>query len=102
MQTPRAALALSLSALLLAAATRSPKLPDAVSQATKARAATSTPRVNPAVSKLLRSLSLHDRIAQLIVMPCYGEAINARSPQYEQYRHYVHDLHVGGLIVLGH
>ncbi|MBV8820638.1 MAG: glycoside hydrolase family 3 C-terminal domain-containing protein, partial [Acidobacteriaceae bacterium] len=50
----------------------------------------------------LRSLNLHDRIAQLIVMPCYGEAINVRSKQFRNYQHLIRDVHVGGMIVLGH
>src|ERR1051326_74563 len=50
----------------------------------------------------MRSMSLRDKVAQLIIMPCYGEAINTRSAQYRQYVHLVRDLKVGGLIVLGH
>jgi beta-N-acetylhexosaminidase len=50
----------------------------------------------------LRSLSLRDRVAQLVIVPCYGEAVNTRSRVYRKYVHEVRDLHVGGLIVLGH
>ena len=50
----------------------------------------------------MRGLSLHDKVAQLVVMPCYGEAINVRSKTFREYRRLVRDVHIGGLIVLGH
>lgn len=50
----------------------------------------------------LKSLDLHDEVAQLIVMPCYGDAINVRSKTFRQYQRLIRDVHVGGLIVLGH
>ena len=51
------------------------------------------------VQQWLRSLTLHDRIAQLISMACYGEAPATRSSEYQRFRHWVQDLHIGGLIV---
>lgn len=63
---------------------------------------TSSPKANSQAQKWLKSLDLHDEIAQLIVMPCYGEAINVRSKQFRQYEKLVRDVHVGGMIVLGH
>ena len=36
------------------------------------------------------------------MVPCYGESIHTRSHTYRQYHHLVHDVHVGGLIVIGH
>lgn len=59
-------------------------------------------KVNPIVQKWMRSMTLRDKVAQLVMMPCYGEAINTRSAQYRHYVHLVHDLKIGGLIVLGH
>jgi len=56
----------------------------------------------PAVQKWMRSMSLRDKVAQLVMMPCYGESINTRSHQFRQYTHLVRDLKIGGLIVLGH
>ncbi len=47
-------------------------------------------------------MSLRDKVAQLVVMPCYGEPINTRSPQYRKYMHWIRDLKIGGVIVLGH
>jgi beta-N-acetylhexosaminidase len=49
----------------------------------------------------LRSLSLEDRVAQLIIVPCYGEAVNTRSRVFREYVHEIRGLHVGGVIVLG-
>ena len=60
------------------------------------------PKPNPAVQRWLRGMSLHDEIAQLVIMPCYGEVINTRSKVFRQYQHLVRDVHIGGLIVIGH
>ncbi|MBS1874138.1 MAG: hypothetical protein JSU00_13055 [Acidobacteria bacterium] len=48
----------------------------------------------------LARLSLRDRVAQLITMPCYGENPNTRSKDFRKFRHWVQDLHIGGMIVL--
>jgi beta-N-acetylhexosaminidase len=58
--------------------------------------------VNPVVHRWMRSMTLRDEVAQLIVMPIYGEAIHTRSANYRKYQHFVRDLHVGGVIVTGH
>jgi beta-N-acetylhexosaminidase len=56
----------------------------------------------PGLTRWVRSLSLRDKVAQLVIMPVYGEATNVRSKQFRKYEHYVRDLHVGGLIITGH
>jgi beta-N-acetylhexosaminidase len=58
--------------------------------------------VSALAQRWLKSLSLHDEIAQLIVVSCYGEAVNVRSRQYRQYAKLIRDEHVGGVIVVGH
>jgi beta-N-acetylhexosaminidase len=60
------------------------------------------PQVSPIVHKWMRSMTLRDEVAQLIVMPIYGEAMHIRSANYRKYQHFVRDLHVGGVIVTGH
>lgn len=45
-------------------------------------------------------MSLRDRIAQLVSMPCYGENPSTRSQDYKKFRHWVRDLHIGGFIVV--
>jgi beta-N-acetylhexosaminidase len=87
----RALIAISLCATLATAATR-PKEP-------KKPAGAST---NSTGRKLIRGMSLHDKVAQLVMMPVYGEVTNPRSAAFRKYQHFVRDLHVGGVIVTGH
>ena len=47
-------------------------------------------------------MSLRDKAAQLVIVPIYGELANTRSAEYRKYQHLIRDLHVGGVIVLGH
>ncbi len=56
---------------------------------------------NSTVRSWMRTMSLHDKVAQLVVMPVLGEPANVRSAAFRRYQHYVRDLHVGGLIVTG-
>jgi len=51
---------------------------------------------------MLKSMSLRDRIAQLVIGVCYGDAPSSRSPELQKYRHWVRDLRIGGLIVNNH
>ena len=88
MRFARAALALLLSVAAIAA--------------TKATVKTKKPTLTPdqrAAQSLIKSMSLRDRVAQLIVGTCYGEAPATKSAEYLKYRHWVHDLHIGGFIV---
>jgi beta-N-acetylhexosaminidase len=63
----------------------------------------STDKTIPAsVRQLMRSMSLRDKAAQLIIMPIYGEHANTRSAEFRKYQHFIRDLHVGGVIVTGH
>jgi beta-N-acetylhexosaminidase len=95
MRTSRAVAALLCCSALLFAARAPKKVPAKVAKDSK-------PKVNPVIQKWMRSLTLRDKIAQLVVMPCYGEAINTRSAVYRRYVHEVRDLKIGGLIVMGH
>jgi beta-N-acetylhexosaminidase len=58
--------------------------------------------INPSVRQWTRSMSLRDKVAQLIVVPIYGEPANTRSAEFRKYQHLVRDLRVGGVIVTGH
>ena len=53
-------------------------------------------------SPLLRSLSLHDRIAQLIIVRGYGDYPPADNRDYQHFVHWIRDTHVSGFIVAGH
>jgi beta-N-acetylhexosaminidase len=48
---------------------------------------------------LLKPLSLRDRVAQLVVGVVYADPVSSTSTEFERWRHWVHDLHIGGLIV---
>ncbi len=61
---------------------------------------TVTPRSTTGYS-LLRGLSLRDRIAQLIIVRGYGDYPPSTNAEYRNFRHWIHDLHVGGFIVAG-
>src|SRR5487761_2061609 len=71
---------------------------DAARPAAKPKKAPLTPEERAAQS-ILKSLSLRDRIAQMIIGTCYGEAPGMKTPEYQKYRHWVKDLRIGGLIV---
>ncbi len=48
---------------------------------------------------LVRHLSLHDRVAQLVVVRGYGDYLNSQSQEYKTLVHWIRDLHIGGMIV---
>src|SRR5882672_9207489 len=52
-------------------------------------------------SVLLRGLSLHDRIAQLIVVRGYGDYPPPDNAEYRRFVHWIRDDRVGGFIVAG-
>jgi len=72
------------------------------SAATRAKHAKSGEKSSPQVRQSLRSMTLRDKAAQLVIMPIYGEPAHARSAEFRKYQHYIRDLHVGGIIVTGH
>ncbi|MGA2435157.1 MAG: glycoside hydrolase family 3 N-terminal domain-containing protein [Bryobacteraceae bacterium] len=45
-------------------------------------------------------MTLREKIAQLVVVPCEGEPRSSRSAEYRKYLHWVRDLRVGGLIMM--
>src|SRR5260370_17721559 len=59
-------------------------------------------QTNPVVGKWMKGMTLREKVAQLVIMPIYGEATNVRSANCRKYLHFVRDLHVGGVIVTGH
>ena len=48
---------------------------------------------------ILKPLSLRDRVAQLVIGVVYADPVSSSSAEFERWRHWVRDLHVGGLIV---
>ena len=60
------------------------------------------PKIGPdqrAAQTIMKSLSLREEVAQLIVEVCYGDVPSTNSSEFQKYRHWVLDLHIGGLIV---
>jgi beta-N-acetylhexosaminidase len=95
MLLPRAAALIGLCAIAVAATPKAPQQPAAKPGAPKRTAAASA-------QAWARSLPLRDKAAQLVMAPIFGELRNTRSRDFRRYVHYVHDLRVGGVIVLGH
>jgi beta-N-acetylhexosaminidase len=52
-----------------------------------------------AAQVILKSLSLRDRVAQLVIGVVYADPMSSTSTEFEKWRHWVRDLHIGGLIV---
>jgi len=52
-----------------------------------------------AAQAMLRSLNLHDRVAQLVIGVCYGDVPGSDTREFIKFRHWVKDLHIGGLIM---
>jgi beta-N-acetylhexosaminidase len=67
--------------------------------ATKAKRPAPLTAEQRAAQSIMKSMSLRDRAAQLIVGTCYGDAPATKSAEYIKYKHWVHDLHIGGFIV---
>ena len=65
----------------------------------KPAAAASSSDVN-AAQRLLKTLPLRDRIAQLVMVKFFGEPMHPRSKEFRDYLTEVRDLHVGGFIIL--
>ena len=55
-----------------------------------------------AAQSILKTLSLRDRVAQLVVGISYGNVPSSQSAEFERFRHWIKDLHIGGLIVINH
>jgi len=53
-----------------------------------------------AVQALMKPMGLRDKVAQLVIVVSYGDVFSTKSSDYEKYRHWVADLHVGGIIVI--
>ena len=52
-----------------------------------------------AVQAQLKTMSLRDKVAQLVIVTANGDVYSHTSPEFEKYRHWVADLHVGGIII---
>ena len=66
---------------------------------TKAKPKASPPATDQ-VTQWMRSMTLREKIAQLMVVHCYGDSPAARTREYKRLSHAVADLRVGGIIVI--
>jgi len=73
----------------------------AKTSAKAARSAASSKTAHSSRSPLLRSLSLHDCIAQLIVVRGYGDYPPADNAEYRNFLRWVREDRIGGFIVAG-
>jgi beta-N-acetylhexosaminidase len=109
---PLAGLALGSAVFFAAWAGKSqtPAAPKAVAKAatTKAGAAKAKAAVSKgppltadqrAAQALMRSMTLRDRVAQLVIAVCDGDVYSTHSKEYQKYAHWIRDLRIGGLIV---
>ena len=63
--------------------------------------AATTDRTAPkSVNRWLKSLSLRDKAAQLVMIPFSGHAMSTRTREYRKFVHLIRDVHVGGLILV--
>jgi len=70
----------------------------AASKAPKPKVPALTPEQRATQSQM-KTMSLRDKVAQLVIVTANGEVYSTKSPDYEKYRHWVADLHVGGIII---
>lgn len=90
------------AAMLLAAALLAPQSqsPATGSQAAKTKAKTQPlPPDQAAAQRILNTLSLRDRVAQLVIAAANGDVYSPESEEFERYRHLVAGLHIGGILV---
>jgi len=52
------------------------------------------------VQRWMRSMTLRDQVAQLVIIPCFGEAHSSQSADFRRYVQLVQDVGVGGMIVI--
>src|SRR6476661_3328478 len=72
----------------------------AVSRAVPAkRKVTARPQTASSGLAMAKRLTLHDQIAQLIVVRGYGDYLRSENSEYKTLTHYIRDLHIGGMIV---
>jgi beta-N-acetylhexosaminidase len=88
----RPLLAACLVAMLSAAAAVSRAVP------AKRKVTAHAPAASSGVA-LAKRLTLHDQIAQLIVVRGYGDYLRSENREYKTLTHYIRDLHIGGMIV---
>jgi beta-N-acetylhexosaminidase len=52
------------------------------------------------VNRWIKSLSLHDKVAQLVMIPFSGRSMSTSTHEYRKFVHLIRDVRVGGLILV--
>ena len=52
------------------------------------------------INRWMKSLSLHDKVAQLVMIPFSGHSISTSTREYRRFVHLIRDVRVGGLILV--
>ena len=91
--TLRLVLALTLCALASQGAAKTPRK-------TAKAAAPAVAAGSHLARQWLQSMTLRERVAQLLMVPCYGDFPNTGTQAYQDYAALVKEVRVGGLIVL--
>jgi beta-N-acetylhexosaminidase len=52
------------------------------------------------VNRWMKSLSLHDKVAQLVMIPFSGRSMSTSTREYRKFVHLIRDVRVGGLILV--
>jgi beta-N-acetylhexosaminidase len=79
-----------------------PVTPPARPAASKAKAKSKAAPLTPdqrAAQALMKRMSLRDKVAQLVIVAADGDVYSTTSKDYEKYRHWVADLHIGGITI---
>jgi beta-N-acetylhexosaminidase len=61
---------------------------------------TAAPRQSPFVRRWLKTLTLREKVAQLVFIPFHGVAPNSRSREYRQFVKLIGETRVGGLVLV--
>ncbi len=64
------------------------------------RPTTPTETRSRVVKSWMRSMTLHEKAAQLVMVPFFGDAPHPRSVEYQKYLRWVRNLRVGGLVLI--
>src|SRR5262245_23430880 len=57
-------------------------------------------KASPTVRRWLRTMTLRDKVAQLVFISFHGTAYNSRSREYRKFVRLIHDTRVGGLVLV--
>ncbi|MDP2996839.1 MAG: glycoside hydrolase family 3 N-terminal domain-containing protein, partial [Bryobacterales bacterium] len=59
-----------------------------------------SPPERQAVREWMRRLSLRERVAQLVMVPFYGDSPGSATRAWRDFQHLVRDVRIGGLVLL--